>query len=111
MDRGAGHPLGYAAKASAAALAMLAPVSTILQTSGAGLSRREDDSPEADITPLATAGVPAFGLWQDSRTYFDYHHTAADTFDKVIPQELAENAAVMAVLAFALADMPQTLPR
>lgn len=111
MDRGAGHPLGYAAKASAEAIAMLAPVSTVLQASGAGLSRREDDSPEADITPLATEGVPAFGLWQDSRTYFDYHHTAADTFDKIIPQELAENAAVMAVLAFALADTPQTLPR
>ncbi|MBD0373446.1 MAG: M20/M25/M40 family metallo-hydrolase [Pyrinomonadaceae bacterium] len=111
MDRGAGHPLGYAAKASAEALEMLTPVSGVLEASGAGLSRRETDSPEADITPLATAGVPAFGLWQDTRTYFDYHHTSADTFDKVVPQELAENATVMAVLAYALADMPQTLPR
>lgn len=110
-DRGAGHPIGYAAKASAAALEALAPASTVLQSSGAGLSRLEEESPEADITPLSDGGVPAFGLWQDTRTYFDYHHTAADTFDKVVPQELAENAAVMAVLAYALADMPQTLPR
>lgn len=111
MDRGAGHPLGYAAKASQAALDMLAPVSRLLESSGAGLVSREEESPEADITPLSAAGVPAFGLWQDTRTYFDYHHTAADTFDKVSPQELAENAAVMAVLAFALADMPQAIPR
>lgn len=111
MDRGAGHPLGYAAKASAAALEMLAPVSTVLAASGAGLSRREEEAPEADITPLSLAGVPAFGLWQDTRTYFDYHHTSADTFDKIVPEELAENAAVMAVLAYALADMPQPIPR
>ncbi|HKS26466.1 MAG TPA: M20/M25/M40 family metallo-hydrolase [Pyrinomonadaceae bacterium] len=111
MDRGAGHPLGYAAKASAAAVEMLAPVSTILAASGAGLTRREEEAPEADITPLSATGVPAFGLWQDTRTYFDYHHTSADTFDKVVPEELAENAAVMAVLAYALADMPQPIPR
>lgn len=111
MDRGAGHPLGYVAKASAAAIEMLAPVSTVLAASGAGLVRREEEAPEADITPLSAAGVPAFGLWQDTRTYFDYHHTSADTFDKVVPEELAENAAVMAVLAYALADMPQKLPR
>lgn len=110
-DRGAGHPLGYVAKASTAALEMLAPVSTVLQDSGASLSRRVEDSPEADIRSLAAAGIPAFGLFQDTRTYFDYHHTSADTFDKVIPQELAENAAVMAVLAFALADTQQPIPR
>jgi hypothetical protein len=49
--------------------------------------------------------------WQESRAYFDYHHTAAATFDKVVPQELAESTTVMAVLAFALADLRQTLPR
>ena len=110
-DRGAGHPLGYVAKASQAAIEMLAPVSQILATQGAGLSRREDESPEADIIPISNAGVPAFGLWQDTRTYFDYHHTSADTLDKIVPEELAENAAVMAVLAYALADTPQPIPR
>lgn len=110
-DRGAGHPLGFIAKASPAAMQMLAPVSQILQSSGAGLSRVSNDSPEADIIPIANAGVPAFGLWQDTRTYFDYHHTEADTFDKIVPRELAENAAVMAVLAYAIASLPQALPR
>jgi len=66
---------------------------------------------EVDITPLAELGVPAFGMWQDTRTYFDYHHTAADTFDKIVPEELAENAAAMAVLAYAIADLPVRLPR
>jgi hypothetical protein len=45
------------------------------------------------------------------RMYFNYHHTAADTLDKISRHELAENAAAMAVLGFALADMPQSLAR
>ncbi len=109
-DLGAGHPLGFELKGKPEALRLLAPVSMILQTSGAGLSKLVE-STETDITPLANLGVPAFGIWQDSRTYFNYHHTAADTLDKVKPRELAENAAVMSVLAYALANLPQTLPR
>jgi carboxypeptidase Q len=109
-DRGAGHPLGFEVKAKPEALQLLAPMSSILQSSGAGLLKITDDT-ETDISPLAEAGVPSFGLWQDTRTYFDFHHTAADTFDKVVPRELAENAAAMAVLAYTLANLPQPLPR
>jgi carboxypeptidase Q len=47
---------------------------------------------------------------QDSRRYFDYHHTAADTLDKIDPAELRENAAVVSVLAYALANLPDMLP-
>ena len=57
------------------------------------------------------AGVPGFAPMQDSRTYFNYHHTAADTLDKIVPRELQENAAATAVLAYTLANLPQTLPR
>ena len=109
-DRGAGHPLGFEVKAKPEALQLLAPMSSILQSSGAGLLRLTEDT-ETDISPLAAAGVPSFGLWQDTRTYFDFHHTAADTFDKVVPRELAENAAAMAVLAYSLSNLPQPLPR
>ena len=52
-----------------------------------------------------------FGLMQDLRTYFNYHHTAADTLDKIDPHELAENAAAMVVLAYAIADLPERIPR
>ena len=50
-------------------------------------------------------------LAQDGTDYFDYHHTAADTLDKIVPQELAENAAVVAVTAYALANLEKPLPR
>jgi carboxypeptidase Q len=109
-DRGAGHPLGFEAKVNPGVLPMLAPVSEILQSQGAGLLKRTEGT-ETDIAPLAAKGVPAFGLWQDTRTYFNYHHTAADTLDKIVPRELQENAAAMAVLAYALANLQQPLPR
>ena len=60
---------------------------------------------------MSDFGVPAFGVMQDGRTYFNYHHSAADTLDKIVPGELRENAAAMAVLAYALANMKEPLPR
>jgi len=63
----------------------------------------------ADIMPLARAGVPALGLWVEGETYFDYHHTHADTLDKVDETDLRENVAAVAVLAYVLADMPTAL--
>ena len=60
---------------------------------------------------MAKAGVPAFGLLIDSRTYFHYHHTAADTLDKISPQDIEQDAAAMAVMAYTLANLPEPLPR
>ena len=110
-DLGAGHPLGFKALASDHALAQLKHVSAALQDIGATLMRRVTDSPGIDLIPTAATGVPIFGLWQDTRAYFHYHHTAADTLDKVNPHELAENAAAMAVLAYAIANLPEPLRR
>jgi len=89
---------------------MLAPVAAILQESGSGVLNLVEHC-GADIEPLEKADVPAFSPIQDSRFYFNYHHTAADTLDKIVPKELAENSAVVAVLAYALASMEQPLLR
>ena len=110
-DLGAGHPLGFSAHASAKAIEILQPITKVLEASGAGIIRQSQNAEGADIWPLDTAGVPTLSPIQDNRTYFNYHHTAADTLDKVVPRELAENAAVMAVLAYAIASLPEQLPR
>jgi Zn-dependent M28 family amino/carboxypeptidase len=109
-DGGAGHPLGINLKAKPEAKAMFLPVAKVLQQSGAGILNFVEHA-GADIEPLEKAGVPAFSPIQDSRFYFNYHHTAADTLDKIVPRELQENAAVVAVLTYALASMEQPLPR
>ena len=109
-DGGAGHPLGINIKGKPEVKQMLAPVAAILQESGAGILHLVEHC-GADIEPLEKAGVPSFSPIQDSRFHFNYHHTAADTLDKIMPKELAENSAVVAVAAYALADMEQPLPR
>ena len=109
-DGGAGHPIGINIKANAEVKKMFAPVAAILQESGAGILNLVEHC-GADIEPLEKAGVPSFSPIQDNRFYFNYHHTAADTLDKIVPKELAENSAVVAVLAYALANMERGLPR
>jgi carboxypeptidase Q len=109
-DGGAGHPLGINIKAKPEVKEMFAPVAAILQESGAGMLSLVEHC-GADIGPMEKAGVPAFSPIQDSRFYFNYHHTAADTLEKIVPKELAENSAIVAVAAYALANMEQPLPR
>ena len=110
IDGGAGHPLGLYLKAPVEAKTMLTPMASVLQNSGAGILAFTEHA-GADIDPLDKAGVPTFAPIQDSRFYFDYHHTAADTLDKVVPKELAENSAVIAVAAYGLANLEKPLPR
>jgi len=61
---------------------------------------------EADIEPLMAQGVPGFGLRTVMTHYFDYHHSQADTFDKIVPEEFKRCAAAMAVMSYVLADLP-----
>ncbi len=63
----------------------------------------------ADVGPMRPAGVATMGQIVDMTRYFDYHHTDADTIDKIDPKLLDENVAAMALMAYILADMPQRL--
>jgi Zn-dependent M28 family amino/carboxypeptidase len=110
-DAGAAHPLGFDVKASTAAIVALRPVQNVLLSIGATVLQPTTYSPGADITGMSDAGVPAFGVMQDGRTYFHYHHSPADTLDKIVPAELRENAAAMAVMAYALTNMKDPLQR
>src|ERR1700730_5516570 len=109
-DGSAGHPLGLNIKGKTELKTLLKPVAAILQESGAGMLTLVEHC-GADIEPMEKANVPAFSPIQDSRFYFNYHHTAADTLDKIVPKELAENSALVAVAAYALANSDQPLPR
>jgi len=110
-DGGAGHPLGINFATKPEGRSFFEPVAKILQSSGAGIFNFAEHAGGADVGPLTKLGVPGFNPIQDNRFYFNYHHTAADTLDKIVPQELAENAAVVAVTAYALANLERPLPR
>lgn len=59
----------------------------------------------ADLSPLAPARVPVVGLTQDGTLYFDWHHTANDTLDKIDPKDLDQNVAAWAAVAYAAAEV------
>jgi Zn-dependent M28 family amino/carboxypeptidase len=109
-DLGCDHPTGITFAGAPALEGWLAPVAHQLEPIGAAVLTPGADTGE-DIESVVSQGVPGFAPTQDNRFYFNYHHTAADTFDKVNPRNLDENAAVMAVLAYALADSADPAPR
>jgi len=109
-DLGSDHPTGIYYAGKPALHEWLRPVAEVLDAIGAETLVAAPETGE-DIGGLTEKGVPSFAPVQDSRTYFNYHHTAADTFDKVDPRHLDENSAVMAVLAYALADSAEAAPR
>jgi len=110
-DSGAGQPLGVIASVTRESEEQLKPVTAALQPIGATALDRRDGEVGADIDPLQQAGVPGFAPLVDTREYFWYHHTAADTLDKVKPENLRRQVAVLAVLAYYLAEMPEPLAR
>jgi hypothetical protein len=63
----------------------------------------------ADIGPMKDYGVVLMGHEVDESLYFDYHHTSADTLDKVDPFDVSRNTAMMATMAYVLAEMESRL--
>lgn len=58
----------------------------------------------ADLGPLRALGMPVMDLTHDGTTYFDYHHTADDTLDKIAPGDLDQPVAAYAVAAYLAAS-------
>lgn len=65
----------------------------------------------ADLGPLRPARVPFFDLPQDATHYFDYHHTADDTLDKLSAEDLKQNVAAYVTAAYVLAETTYDLGR
>jgi len=108
-DSGTGAPLGFSWNAAETLEPALAAVAKLLEPLGAGTLRKGGRG-GADTSPMAPAGVPLFGLRQESGSYFDFHHSADDTFDKIEGPSLDKAAAAVAAMAYAVADLPRIHP-
>jgi len=109
MDSGGFAPRGYGVSGGEGAVDVLKRIVAPLAAIGA--DETFDRGGGADIGPLAAQGTPLLSHVVESDRYFDYHHTEADTLDKVDPGDLQKNAAALAWLAWALAESEDTLPR
>ncbi|HTB17345.1 MAG TPA: M20/M25/M40 family metallo-hydrolase [Bryobacteraceae bacterium] len=110
MDGGAEKPTGFGLSANGDLQPMLGRVREI----GGLLERIDAGSIQpggggADIAPIMMDGVPGLALRTVGTHYFDWHHSRADTTDKVKLEDLRANIAAMAVMAYVLADMPAPL--
>ena len=111
MDSGAGRPFGILASVGPKAEKLFAPLRTALQPIGAHAFTRRDALGTGDLHRLEKGGVPSFEPLVDSHSYFHYHHTPADTLDKVDPDNLKRNVALMSSLAWFLANIDGEIGR
>jgi hypothetical protein len=116
MDGGAERPVGFdfafvglqnTDPRVVSAIAKLRQIAKLLEAIGANSIL--PNGGETDIEPLMRSGVPGLGLRTVAEHYFDWHHTNADTLDKVDLQDFRKCVASLAVIAYALADMPEKL--
>ena len=102
-DFGAGRIYGFNTGAPEHARAATRQIAQALAP--LGIEYMDDQGgPGPDIIPMAQAGVTWAWLGQDGTQYFDLHHNANDTLDKVDPQDLAQNTAAYVVLAYLAAE-------
>jgi Zn-dependent M28 family amino/carboxypeptidase len=76
----------------------------VLMPIGVTVTEQPSGEGGTDVGPTVEAGAPSFELLQDGSRYFDLHHTADDTFDKIDPEQLNQNVAAWAALLWLIAD-------
>lgn len=108
-DSGVFRPFGFGFTGSEEARTAIEKIAGLLESIDA--DSIGEGGGAADISPLMKEGVPVMSLKVDGSRYFWYHHTRADTIDKLDPHELNLCVSAMAVVAYVVADMPEPLPR
>lgn len=112
-DGGVFEPLGFGISGADGVYETLAPIAELLAPILADDERSgiTQGGGGADIGPLMQAGVPGVGHRTANDQYFWYHHTPADTADKLDANHVQRNVAAMAILAYVAAEMPERLPQ
>jgi Zn-dependent M28 family amino/carboxypeptidase len=108
-DSGTGEPRGFTTTLQGDDAERLRNRIALLERIGAARLASVEGRTGADTGPLTTEGVTGFGVSSDNRLYFAYHHSPADTLDKIDPEHLQQNAAAMAVLTWILANEKEPL--
>lgn len=109
-DSGVFEPRGFGFSGTDRAFEIVQAIGALLEPIGSDQVTRGGGG--ADIGPIMRAGnVPGMGLRVDGSRYFWYHHTPADTIDKLNSEDYNKCIATMAVMAYVAADIPDTLPK
>ena len=99
-DFGAGRIWRMSASVKPAARAAIGQIAEVLKPIGVAYDANRPGGGGSDLSQMHAKGMAALSLTQDGTHYFDWHHTANDTLDKVDPAELAQNVAVYAAFSY-----------
>jgi hypothetical protein len=102
-DFGAGRIYSFNSNAPDAAKPAIAQIAGALQPLGIETIEGQG-GPESDVGPISERGAIWASLSHDGTHYFDVHHTAEDTLDKIDPKVLQQNVAAYAVFAWLAAQ-------
>ena len=108
-DGGVFSPKGFGFSGNDSAREIVEEIHELMKPIGANTI--SDGGRAADVAPLNDEGVPVMSLKVDGSKYFWYHHTDADTFDKIDFNEFNRCIAAMAIMAYVVADLDEPLPR
>jgi carboxypeptidase Q len=108
-DGGVFSPKGFGFSGNDSARKIVEEIHELMKPIGANTI--SDGGRAADVAPLNDEGVPVMSLNVDGSKYFWYHHTNADTFDKIDFNEFNRCIAAMAIMAYVVADLDEPLPR
>ena len=108
-DGGVFSPKGFGFSGNDSARKIVEEIHALMKPIGANTI--SEGGRAADVAPLNDEGVPVMSLKVDGSKYFWYHHTNADTFDKVDFNEFNRCIAAMAIMAYVVADLDEPLPR
>ena len=108
-DGGVFSPEGFGFSGNDSAREIVEEIHELMKPIGANTI--SEGGRAADVAPLNDEGVPVMSLKVDGSKYFWYHHTNADTFDKIDFNEFNRCIAAMAIMAYVVADLDEPLPR
>ena len=108
-DGGVFSPEGFGFSGNESAREIVEEIHELMKPIGANTI--SEGGRAADVAPLNDEGVPVMSLKVDGSKYFWYHHTNADTFDKIDFNEFNRCIVAMAIMAYVVADLDEPLPR
>ena len=109
FDAGVFKPHGFGFSGSSEAMEIVSEIGQLLNS--IDVNEIAEGGRATDVAHLNDAGIPVMSLRVDNSKYFWYHHTDADTFDKVDFQEFNKCVAAMTIMSFVVADLDKPLPR
>ncbi|WP_426661461.1 M20/M25/M40 family metallo-hydrolase [Rhodanobacter aciditrophus] len=103
-DLGADKVYRMSASVKPQARGAIAQIAEVLKPLGVAYDTTRPGGGGSDLSQMHARGMAALTLDQDATRYFDWHHTANDTLDKIDPQQLAQNVAVYAAFSYMAAE-------